>query len=181
MDPFSYFKEFINEKIKRLLQKKELCKILLFGAYYPPSEKEFLIKIRDDIRNEGYINTFLVEDFPKYPNLNIREKSFACLEFSDINVFVITFSGKQAGSSAELEHIIKNASSLSFKTIVTYEYKLEIDDKINSLSPLQEDGLKFSNIKLIPFLKEEYSDFFELLRAQIWNKHYHYVIHENRY
>jgi len=175
------FRKFI-EKIreKEIIEKKPLCRIILFGSYYPPEIKEILIKIRDDLRKEGYNNTWLVEDYPTYNDLGIREKSIFCLKFSDINFLIITFEGEKGGVTSELEYIINNAKELSYQSVVFYEIKCENDQEISSLSPVQEDGLISAKIRMVKFKKENYKELFQLIRGEAWKLHYHYAIHEKR-
>jgi hypothetical protein len=170
-----------NKKFKNTYEKKAICKIILFGSYRPSSEESFLRQIKKDLQEDGYEKTFLIKDLPDLNNRTIRDKSIVGLEFSDINIFIVTFRGKKVGSTVELEYIIQNASLLSFKTIVFFEVKNENGEKIKSLSQLQIDGLLRANIKFYPFERESYSDLFKSIRAKIWSKHYHYVITEKRY
>lgn len=176
------FKKFIEQfRKKEIIEKKPLCRIILFGSYYPLKEKEFLIRIRDELKKDGYINTWLVENYPTYNDLGIREKSMFCLEYSHINFFIITFKGVGRGETVELEEIIRNATKLSFKTVVCYEIKCENNDRIPSLSPLQEDGLISAKIKKVEFKKDNFEDLFELIRGIAWELHYHYVFYEKQY
>lgn len=173
------FKKFIEQfRKKEIIEKKQLCRIILFGSYYPPKEKEFLIKIRDALRNDGYNKTWLVENYPNCKGLGIREKSILCLEYSHINFFIITFEGVGKGVTVELEEIIRNATKLSFKTVVCYEIKYENNNRILSLSPLQEDGLISAKIKTVEFKKDNFDDLFELIRGLAWELHYHFVFIE---
>lgn len=176
------FKKFIeNFKKKEIIEKKPLCRIIVFGSYRPLEEKEFLIKIRDDLKNEGYINTWLVENYPTYDDLSIRDKSIFCLEYSHVNFFIITFEGKKVGATVELEHIIHNATKLSFKTVVYYEIKYENDEKKSSLSQLQENELISVNIRMHEFKIDNYQDLIELIKGEAWKLHYHYVLYERQY
>ncbi len=175
------FEEFITNKIIRVSDKKSICKLIIFGAYYPPGEKRFLRKIKKSLQEDGYEETWLVEEYPNSDNLSIRNKSIECLDFSDINLFIITFKGKQGGLTVELEYVIRNASRISFKTIVFFEVKAEEGKSIKSLSQLQIDGLIDGNIRFYPFEKNNFQDLFEAIRGKVWSMHYHYVINENRY
>ena len=176
------FQRFIEKFRKnKIIEKKPLCRIILLGSYFPPEEKEFLLRLRDDLREDGFVNTWLVESYPTYNELGIREKSIFCVEYSHINFFVITFEGAGRGETVELEHIINNASRLSFKTTVFYEVKYENDREVSSLSLLQEDGLISTRTKMHKFTKDNYDELFQLMRAEAWNFHYHYVIREKKY
>ncbi|MFX0104353.1 MAG: hypothetical protein ACFE75_02540 [Candidatus Hodarchaeota archaeon] len=81
----------------------------------------------------------------------------------------------------ELEYIIRRASTLSFKTIVFFEKKLENGETKKSLFQLQIDGLIEGNIRFYPFEREDYLDLFQSIRVKVWAMRYHYVITENRY
>lgn len=176
------FKKFIeNFKKKEIFEKKPLCRIILFGSYYPPEEKEFLKRIRDDLKADNYNNTWLVEDYPTFEDLGIREKSIFCLKFSNINFFIITFNGEKGGFTVELEHTINNARNLSFKTIVFYEIKYENNNEISSLSQLHEEGLISAQIRMHEFKIDNYEDLIELIKGEVWKLHYHYVLYERQY
>ncbi|MDD4213142.1 MAG: hypothetical protein PHY42_07120 [Bacilli bacterium] len=73
-------------------------------------EKQRLINLRNYLRSDGYIHTYIVEDFPSdensdSPNL---DKSFNCLEFADLNILVFTCRGKSGSVASELKHAIDN-------------------------------------------------------------------------
>ncbi|MFX1429156.1 MAG: hypothetical protein ACFFCY_03200 [Promethearchaeota archaeon] len=172
------FRKFVNKKIKQVNKKKKLCRIIIFGSY-KPQEKEFLEQLKNDLKNDGYENTWLVEDYPNFKDLNVRTKSIDSLEFSHINLFIIT--GEKGGFTVELEHLVQNASTLSFKTIILYEKKLIDDSEVDSLSQLHIEGLKSAIIRLFSFDRSNYSDLIQLIRGQVYALHYHYVINEKKY
>lgn len=97
------FKEFV-EKLKRtrIIEKNPLNRIILFGSYYPPSTKNRLKNLQQALKSEGYNNTWLVENYPTFEDLGLREKSLYCLEFADINFFLVTFGGEKSGFTVEL-------------------------------------------------------------------------------
>jgi len=165
------FKAFIKNAKERVFEKKSLFRIIIFGPYYPPQEKELLIKLKNDLRTDGFKNTRLVEDLPNYDDLLIREKSFLCLEYSDINFFIITSKGVQGGVTVELDEIIPNAEALSFKTVVFYEIRKNKE----SLSVLVKEGLELANIRHYPFKRDDYYDLFELVLGKARARHYYYV------
>ena len=65
-------------------------------------EKERLIKLRNRLREDGYINTTIVEDFSGQ-NL---EKSLDCLEMADLIIIIFTCRGKTGSVARELMHAI---------------------------------------------------------------------------
>jgi hypothetical protein len=90
--------------------------IIIYGAYNPPrdgehlGEKERLVKLQDNLRNDGYIQTYIVEDFPTNeksvsPNL---DKSYCCLECADLNILICTCRGKTDSVASELKFAIEN-------------------------------------------------------------------------
>ncbi|MFO8019220.1 MAG: hypothetical protein R6U96_11330 [Promethearchaeia archaeon] len=123
----------------------------------------------------------LVEDLENFADLTIREKSTTSLEFAHINIYIVTFNGIQDGLSTEIEHIIHNASRLSFKTIVFFEEKVEEGGRIRSLSQLQIDGLIEGNIRFYSFRKSERADLLKTIKTRVWAEYYHYTVPENRY
>jgi len=108
------FDEFQKRKRESILAYKDKIHIVIYGAYNPPSdgkhlgEKERLLKLRDRLRADGYINTAIVEDFSGseesgIPNL---EKSLGCLEWADLNILVFTCRGKTGSVARELIHAL---------------------------------------------------------------------------
>lgn len=118
---------FLKQREESLLLHKGELFIIIYGAYSPPSDdyhlggKERLIKLRDNLRNDGYTDTYIVADIPYdtksvTPNL---DKSYHCLECADLNILVFTWRGNTDSVTSELEHAIKN--NLLSKCIVVEE------------------------------------------------------------
>ncbi len=118
---------FQKQKEESILSLKSKILIIIYGAYNPPSdgeylgEKDRLIKLRDYLKGKGYIDTHIVEDFPSNeksvsPNL---EKSYDCLELADLNILVFTCRGNTDSVASELKHAIEN--NLLFKCKVFEE------------------------------------------------------------
>lgn len=106
---------FQRQKKESILSHKGDIYNIIYGAYNPPGdekhsgEKERLIKLRDHLRNDGYIHTYLVEDFPSNPNSvspNL-DKSYDCLNFADLNILVFTCRGKTDSVVSELKYAIQ--------------------------------------------------------------------------
>ncbi|WP_048140492.1 hypothetical protein [Methanosarcina horonobensis] len=107
---------FQQKKAESIISHKGRIHIIIYGAYNPPGdgehlgEKERLIKLRDYLRNNGYISTYIVEDFPsdeKSISSNL-DKSFDCLKFADLNILVFTCRGKTDSVTSELKYVIGN-------------------------------------------------------------------------
>lgn len=105
-----------QQKKESFLSHKGEIIIIIYGAYSPPSDehnlggKERLIKLRDNLKKNGYIQTYIVEEFPSdensvSPNL---DKSFDCLNLADLNILVFTCSGNTDSVTSELEYAIEN-------------------------------------------------------------------------
>lgn len=69
---------FQQKKAESFLFYKGEILIIIYGAYKPPSdrenlgEKERLIKLRDHLKKDGYVNTCIVEEFP-YDKISVSQ------------------------------------------------------------------------------------------------------------
>ncbi len=114
------FEEFQRKKKESILAYKDKIQIIIYGPYNPPTdskhlgEKERLIKLRNRLRKEGYINTAIVADFFSSKDSPIQnlEKSLNCLEMADLNVLIFTCRGKTGSVARELIHAINNQTIL---------------------------------------------------------------------
>lgn len=105
---------FNQQKDESVLSHKDDIQIVIYGAYNPPDEgeqlgeKTRLIKLRDYLRNYGYSNTYIVEDFDYEISVSSNlYKSLACLEFADLNILIFTCRGKTDSVTRELIHAIE--------------------------------------------------------------------------
>ena len=127
--------------------------ITIYGSYYPESEKEFLIKQRNFLRESGYSRTNLVIDYPNEANRNPLEISIDCLETSDVNFLIFTREGKNQGVTRELTHITTEpdmANKVKFCTVFD-----ETKDARGSMSDLSINDIENSGIGRREFQSEE--------------------------
>jgi len=167
---------FQRQKEESILSHKgEIC-IIIYGAYNPPSkgthlgEKDRLIKLRDHLRNDGYTDTYIVEDFTYdkksvSPNL---DKSYDCLNFANLNILVFTCRGKTDSVSSELKYAIQN--NLLSKCRV-YE---EVRNDIHAMGTLLKEEL--TNERYIVF-KVEYENDNELHELVLGDVYSFFVKH----
>jgi hypothetical protein len=106
-----WYKDFINRKKQEMQHLKSQLTITVYGSYYPPRQKQRLIKLKKLLMKNGYALTRLVEDYPEKDyhcshsyEERICAKSQYCLEFSDVNFFIFTHKGKCQGVSVELAY-----------------------------------------------------------------------------
>lgn len=157
------WESFQQQKKESFLSYKSEIMIIIYGAYNPPSdgrhlgEKERLIKLRDGLKNDGYVLTFIVEDFPTNkksvsPNL---DKSFECLRFADLNILVFTCRGKTGSVTRELNYAIEN-SLLSRCRVFE-----EVHNNIYAMETLLREELKEVRYSLVSVEYENDTDLYE--------------------
>ena len=142
----SYRWEKYNQRLSReFTPLMKVITITIYGSYYPQSEKDFLIEQRDFLRDKGYENTNIVDDYPDLdPDITLLEKSIRCLEFSDVNFLVFTREGKRYGVSRELTHVATSNNMIDkipFCTVFD-----QINDNRGSIPPLSLDDINNSGI-----------------------------------
>ena len=144
-----------NEKHDDVNEYKKLRSILritVYGSYYPESAKKTLIRQRNFLRNKGYSETSLVEDY-SYGKILPLDKSIMSLENSDVNFLIFTKEGKNLGVTRELAHIATSstmADKIPFCTVFT-----EIEDKSGSISVLSINDIENSHIPRREFQGEK--------------------------
>lgn len=155
------YRRLIELRDRGILNLKDRLEIVIYGSYYPKSEKDKLIALRDFLRQDGYKKTNLVEDYPDdIITLPIKEaevfleKSYACLELADANFFVFTLGGKD-GRSTELAYLCNILTDRVYRTVVFYE---EVDG-VSSLHKLNiglvsRYRIEISSFKNVPELLE---------------------------
>jgi len=147
------------EKYNRRIAKdfeplKRVMTMTIYGSYYPQSEKDFLISQRNFLRDKGYVNTNIVDDYlDPEPDITSLEKSTRCLEFSDVNFLVFTREGKRYGVSRELTHIATSSTMIDKIPFCTvFE---QIRDERGSIPPLSLDDINNSGINRREFETEQ--------------------------
>jgi len=162
--------KFQKQKKESILAHKDKIHIIIYGAYNPPSEgehlgeKERLIKLRDSLRDEGYINTYIVEDFPTnhesyIPNL---EKSFNCLDMANLNILVFTCRGKTGSVARELVYSIENNLLQKCKVFE------EISNGIPAMETLIKEELKPERYTVVQVEKENDNDLYEHVSGDVY-------------
>lgn len=162
--------KFQKQKKESIPSHKDKILIIIYGAYNPPSdgkhlgEKERLIKLRDRLRNEGYVTTYIVDDFPSddkssIPNL---EKSFDCLEIANLNILMFTCRGKTGSVARELMYAIDN--HLLYKCKV-FE---EINNGILAMETLIKEELKPERYTVVQVEKENDNDLYEHVSGDVY-------------
>lgn len=162
------FDEFQRKKKESILAYKDKINIVIYGAYNPPTdekhsgEKERLIKLRDRLREDGYTNTFIVEDFAGsgIPNL---EKSEDCLEWADLNILVFTCRGKTGSVGRELKHALDDPVII-WKSR-TFE---EIDKRIPAMETLLKEELSLQRIAVTQVKREDDDDLYEHVSSDVF-------------
>lgn len=121
------FGELYKPDLDRLLQKASELNILILGAYRPDSMLERLKTIRDCLRQRGFINTYLVADFPddkpryhKENDINWTRKSNLLMSRSDINIFIFLANCDNSGPVDEFNYFCYEIGEF-FRCIVLYE------------------------------------------------------------
>lgn len=161
------FQKQIKESIPS--QKDEIC-IIIYGAYKPPpdgkhlGEKERLIKLRDLLREEGYVDTYIVEEFPTNDKSSIPmlEKSFKCLEMADLNILVFTCRGNTDSVVVELMHAIDNQWLHKCKVFE------EISNEIPAMGTLIRENLKVERYTITQVEKENDTDLYEHVSSDVY-------------
>ncbi len=165
------FDEFQRKKKESILAYKDKIHIVVYGAYNPPAdekhsgEKERLIKLRDHLRNAGYTNTAIVEDFSGaeksgIPNL---EKSLDCLEWADLNILVFTCRGKTGSVTRELIHAIDNPKVLWKCRIFE-----EIEKGIPAMETLLKEELSVQRYAVTQVKREDDDDLYEHVSSDVF-------------
>ncbi len=165
------YNRYQRKKRESLFGLKDKVCIIIYGAYNPPAdgknlgEKERLIKLRDHLREDGYINTAIVEDYPDdtesdIPNL---EKSLNCLGMADLNILVFTCRGKTGSVARELFHAICNPAIL-------YKCRIfeEVDKGISAMETLLKEELSSHRYKVTQVERDDDDDLYEHVSSDVF-------------
>jgi hypothetical protein len=71
--------------------------ITIYGSYYPPSDEQLLLDIKQILIDDEYENTSLVREYQRNESEDSLEISKKCLLFSDLNYLIFTKTGKRLG------------------------------------------------------------------------------------
>jgi len=139
-----------KQNIDKISQKAADLKILILGAYRPKDMFKRLEKIRDCLRQKGFINTYLVENlcdeprFDKDNDIHWTRKSNYLMKNSDLNLFVFFADCDNSGVGDELSYFI-NKTEEDFRCIVLCEESIE---KISSRIRAKIKEMKLRNIDI---------------------------------
>jgi hypothetical protein len=101
-------------------------KVGIFGPYR--KRKQVLISGRNHLRQNGFIFSFLVENFPGIGFLDPRTKSDYYLKLMDLVFFVFLFRCDLSGVSLELDDFVREERYLSQYAVAM----VEIDERGNT-------------------------------------------------
>lgn len=120
-----YFKQQFDLVESEKSKVRSRLKILICGSYYPVTEFERLIKIRDELRKRGWKKACLVKDFKQIKRKKrdlptLRERTYHAMHNSDVIIFLFTKGGQSDGRGMEIEHIF-STPFLLWKSIMIFE------------------------------------------------------------
>jgi hypothetical protein len=118
-----------------------------------------LIKLRNRLREDGYINTTIVEDFSGQ-NL---EKSLDCLEMADLNIIIFTCRGKTGSVARELMHAIDDP-------VILWKCRVfeEIDKRIPAMETLLKEELSLQRYSVTQVKREDDDDLYEHVSSDVF-------------
>jgi len=118
-----------------------------------------LIKLRNRLREDGYINTTIVEDFSGQ-NL---EKSLDCLEMADLNIIIFTCRGKTGSVARELMHAIDDP-------VILWKCRIfeEIDKRIPAMETLLKEELSLQRYSVTQVKREDDDDLYEHVSSDVF-------------
>jgi len=118
-----------------------------------------LIKLRNRLREDGYINTTIVEDFSGQ-NL---EKGLDCLEMADLNIIIFTCRGKTGSVARELMHAIDDP-------VILWKCRIfeEIDKRIPAIMTLLKEELSLQRYSVTQVKREDDDDLYEHVSSDVF-------------
>ncbi|MCM1987756.1 hypothetical protein [Methanococcoides seepicolus] len=151
------WKKFKKQTEESFLSRKAELLIIIYGAYKPLVEEERLIALRDFLKDEGYVSTYIVKEFPTdgnsvSPNLS---KSLECLEVADLNILVFTCRGNTDSVTIELKHAIDNDLLSKCKVFE------EVHNGITAMGTLPKEGLIAERYEVVQFERQNDNDLHE--------------------
>ncbi len=153
-------------------------RIGIYGSYFPLEQKTLIIDLRIALNRQAFETSYLVEDLPDYEAFKDDKflKSQASLNFSNINLFVLTFQGQGQGVDRELDYVLHNPQ-LVFKCVVLpeTEYDKEGNELHCCLSTLLKPDLAAVGMKISKFERGNLTDLVESCKGPITDLFYYYV------
>lgn len=121
------FSELYKHDIDKILQKVTELKILILGPYRPENMINRLKTIRDCLRQKGFINTYIVADFPDDNNrfhqdddIHWTLKSNNLMKNFDLNIFIFLTNCDNSGPTDEFNYFCYEVGEF-FRCILLYE------------------------------------------------------------
>ena len=139
---------------------------------------ELLESLRDQLRAEGYFQTFLVRnlsDGPEFRSDNFLKSIFA-LEKSNVNFFVLNFDGFSQGATRELSYILSHPEHV-FKSTVYVESEFDLDGNLirKAMTTLLLDDIRTLNFRVREFRREDSLNLFKLMKGVAAELFYYYL------
>ena len=154
-----------------ILGRKPSLKVGIYGSYHPESEARRLEQLRDRLKRDGYSQTYLVRDLQDLPQFkDVFDKSIFSIDRSNVNLFVLTFAGRNQGDIRELDYVIHNPE-LVFKCVVF----IERTDEATCLTSLLKDDLRAVGMRVAEFRTGDDEDPIKLVEGTLLDKLYYYV------
>jgi hypothetical protein len=123
--------------------------ITIYGSYYPPSDEQLLLDIKQILIDDEYENTSLVREYQRNESEDSLEISKKCLLFSDLNYLIFTKTGKRLGLVRELAFAADDPSMISrAQNCVVFDQIVAAKSSIPDLSAID---VKNSGIELRTF------------------------------
>ncbi len=167
------FKEFRERKKQSYLQYKDKILIIIYGAYNPPAanahlgEKERLEKLKNSLKEDGYLRTFLVDDFEgNVEGDNALDKSLDALDYADLNIFIFTCRGKTGSVTRELTEAIKK--KILWKCLVYEEVYENPYTKITAMETLLKDELRENRYLPVEVMREDDDELYGIVSSEVF-------------
>jgi len=113
--------------------------LLILGAYRPENAKKRLEELRNCLIERGYINTYLVADYPdnnksdKDWNIYWERKSNELMLHSDLNLFVFFANCRNEGVTDELAYFCSTIKKFSGCYVVFEDsYESDVSSRIRA-------------------------------------------------
>lgn len=147
---------FLTEWGTGALAYKRFLEITIYGSYFPLTEKERLLDLKQFLIERGYISTKLVDERPNPRSLDAWGLSKACLVFSDVNFLVFTHAGKRHGVIRELAYCRDSFEMLDRRwRCVVFEEILDNRSALPKLSSEDIDRLQEARIRRVEFENDD--------------------------
>jgi len=132
-----FFKEFKN--------KKKKLRILLLGAYTPKASEDRLIRFKNFLIENSYINAKLVKDFPDQPSFHnktpvhiVTKSKFLIEKWADVLLFVFSKGANNEGVAIEFEFCCSKVIGKLGFSVIFVEKGLALSSMILGSIQIQE-------------------------------------------